>query len=348
MHAANRCFPGWARPRSSGSARFHQPQRFAAGERLFATDEPSPGMFVPILGRAAISRRDGLGHIVQVVEQGAGEFLGEVAQLSGRPPLADADATPDVDRSRWVILSRTRPTWGTKVSRKELEPVEQMVAAAIHDGAKVATGGAPSKTPPLPGGCRYAPTVLTDVGPDMAIVNDEIFGPVAPVLPLDRFDDAVRIPNASRFGLSAYLFTRDIRPRPSGPESGGRRRRAERRGFPCAGPAWPRRMAASEQRGGVRRSANRGVPSPRKRPASGRGKRLHPPPTGLPRASRLRPLPFRETMVAQGARHRGPSMGMDAADAVDLVSGSAADTAEQANLDDRFSVADGNSPATHA
>ena len=99
---------------------------------------------------------------------------------------------------------------GPKISGEELEHVEGMVAAAIRDGARVATGGTRPEAPPLPGGYWYAPTVLTDVRPDMAIVHEEIFGPVAPVLPFDRFDDAVRISNASKFGLSAYLFTRDI------------------------------------------------------------------------------------------------------------------------------------------
>ena len=56
-------------------------------------------MFVPIVGTVAVSSRDGLGHVVPIVEEGPGQFLAEIGQLSGRPALVDARAKIDIDIS---------------------------------------------------------------------------------------------------------------------------------------------------------------------------------------------------------------------------------------------------------
>jgi thioredoxin reductase (NADPH) len=77
--------------------RFGEVRRYATGDLLFVTGEPSPGTFVLIAGIIAVSARDGLGHVVPIVEQGPGEFLAEVGQLSGRPALVDARAKTDVE-----------------------------------------------------------------------------------------------------------------------------------------------------------------------------------------------------------------------------------------------------------
>jgi thioredoxin reductase (NADPH) len=77
--------------------RFGEIRRYAPGELLFVTGEPSPGMFVLIAGTVAVSARDGLGHVVPIVEEGPGEFLAEVGQLAGRPALVDARAKTEVE-----------------------------------------------------------------------------------------------------------------------------------------------------------------------------------------------------------------------------------------------------------
>jgi lactaldehyde dehydrogenase / glycolaldehyde dehydrogenase len=100
---------------------------------------------------------------------------------------------------------------GPKVSLEELEKVEALVATAVKDGAKVALEGGRPADPPTPNGYWYTPTVLTGVDPGMEIMRKEIFGPVVPIIPFKTFDDAVRITNQSRYGLSAYLFTNDLK-----------------------------------------------------------------------------------------------------------------------------------------
>ena len=77
--------------------RFGSLLKYSSGERLFETGEPGPGMFVVMSGSVAITQRDGLGHIAPVAEQGAGQFLAEIGQLSNRPALVDATAESDVE-----------------------------------------------------------------------------------------------------------------------------------------------------------------------------------------------------------------------------------------------------------
>jgi len=77
--------------------RFGSLRKFSSTERLFETGKPGPGMFVVLSGSVAISQRDGLGHVTPVVEQGPGQFLAEVGQLSNRPALVDGTAEGDVE-----------------------------------------------------------------------------------------------------------------------------------------------------------------------------------------------------------------------------------------------------------
>lgn len=99
---------------------------------------------------------------------------------------------------------------GPKVSALELDKVERITEAAIAAGATpLLRGGRPEKAP-VEGGNWLLPTVLGDVTPDMAIMRDEVFGPVVPVMKVKSFEQALEIANDSRYGLSAYLFTNDF------------------------------------------------------------------------------------------------------------------------------------------
>lgn len=99
---------------------------------------------------------------------------------------------------------------GPKISRVELEKVEAMVEAAVGGGAEVMTGGRRPIGPTFGSGHWYEPTVLRATGNDSPIMQDEIFGPVIPFLEVDDFDEALSFANNSAYGLSAYLFTRDL------------------------------------------------------------------------------------------------------------------------------------------
>src|ERR1700680_2008560 len=77
--------------------RFGEVRHYKNGERLFETGKTGPGMFVLLSGHVAITQRDGLGHVTPIIDQGPGQFLAEIGQLSGRVALVDAKAEGDVE-----------------------------------------------------------------------------------------------------------------------------------------------------------------------------------------------------------------------------------------------------------
>ncbi|MBB3182163.1 NAD-dependent succinate-semialdehyde dehydrogenase [Variovorax sp. Sphag1AA] len=95
---------------------------------------------------------------------------------------------------------------GPLIDAPSLAKVEELVAEAVQSGAKVAIGGRRHAL----GGTFYEPTVLTNVAPDARVVNEEIFGPVAPLVRFETEDDAIAIANSSEFGLASYFFSRDL------------------------------------------------------------------------------------------------------------------------------------------
>lgn len=100
---------------------------------------------------------------------------------------------------------------GPKFSRPELEKVEAMVGAAVEAGAEVLTGGKRMSGEGFGRGHWYQPTVMSVNDNALKIMQDEVFGPVVPIMRVGDFDEAMRLANESRYGLSAYVFTRDMR-----------------------------------------------------------------------------------------------------------------------------------------
>src|ERR1700726_1852677 len=77
--------------------RFGEVRRYAAGDALFATGDVAPGMYVLIKGSVRVRRRDPLGHSAPIVEQGPGEYIAEVGQLSGQPAFFDVHVIDEVE-----------------------------------------------------------------------------------------------------------------------------------------------------------------------------------------------------------------------------------------------------------
>ncbi|SFC13027.1 succinate-semialdehyde dehydrogenase / glutarate-semialdehyde dehydrogenase [Nocardioides terrae] len=95
---------------------------------------------------------------------------------------------------------------GPLIEEKAVESVHQLVTDAVHDGARVLTGGAAPDSP----GFFYSPTVLLDVNPESEINTQEIFGPVAPILTFTTEEEAIERANATEYGLASYVYTRDL------------------------------------------------------------------------------------------------------------------------------------------
>lgn len=99
---------------------------------------------------------------------------------------------------------------GPKVSARELENVERIVDDAVRRGATVATGGSRPEGGVFDRGHWYTPTVLTDVPADAAVLHEETFGPVTPIVPFSTEQQAIDLANDSEYGLSAYVYTNDF------------------------------------------------------------------------------------------------------------------------------------------
>ena len=96
---------------------------------------------------------------------------------------------------------------GPMATLRQRDRFEALMSNARRQGAKVATGG--GRPAGLNKGWFVEPTVLTEVTPDMDILQNESFGPVAPICRVHSFDEAIELANRSDYGLGANLYTRD-------------------------------------------------------------------------------------------------------------------------------------------
>lgn len=103
------------------------------------------------------------------------------------------------------------PDLGPKVSAIEIEKVDQQVKDSIAAGAEVLLRGGPLSDGDFAKGHWYAPTVLEVANGDLPVVSEEVFGPVVPAMRVGSFEEAIAQANATDYGLSAYLFTRDMK-----------------------------------------------------------------------------------------------------------------------------------------
>ncbi|WP_213879405.1 NAD-dependent succinate-semialdehyde dehydrogenase [Pseudomonas sp. dw_358] len=108
-----------------------------------------------------------------------------VALKLGDPALADTQIGPLVDRHG-------------------LNKVVEHVEDAVSKGASIVVGGQRQS------GLYFQPTILRDVAPGMRIMEEETFGPVAPIIPFDDEDEVIAAANDTPFGLAAYVWTRDL------------------------------------------------------------------------------------------------------------------------------------------
>ncbi len=99
---------------------------------------------------------------------------------------------------------------GSLISREHRAEVEGYIAAGLEAGARVAVGGGRPEDPALDAGAFLMPTALADCRNDMAVAQEEIFGPVASIIPVENEREAVSLANDSIYGLAASLWTGDV------------------------------------------------------------------------------------------------------------------------------------------
>ncbi|MGH7545388.1 MAG: aldehyde dehydrogenase family protein [Gemmatimonadota bacterium] len=99
---------------------------------------------------------------------------------------------------------------GPLIHAAALEKVESYVAIAKGEGCEIACGGERATGKGLEDGFFFRPTVLLGVRPGMRVEQEEIFGPVLSVVKVRDLDEAIRVNNGVRYGLSSALYTRDV------------------------------------------------------------------------------------------------------------------------------------------
>ncbi len=99
---------------------------------------------------------------------------------------------------------------GPLINQPSLDRMERQIADAVDKGAKLVTGGARLSGPAVDNGFFFAPTVLSEVTPDMLIYREETFGPIAPIIVFDEEEEVVRMANDTEYGLASYIYTRDL------------------------------------------------------------------------------------------------------------------------------------------
>ena len=95
---------------------------------------------------------------------------------------------------------------GPLVSKEQLEKIENQMADAINKGAKVICGGQRLKNTD---GNYYLPTILTNITKEMKVYNEEVFGPVIPIIGFDTIEEAIELANDTEYGLGGYIYTKD-------------------------------------------------------------------------------------------------------------------------------------------
>jgi len=99
---------------------------------------------------------------------------------------------------------------GALISPAHADKVMDYIQSGVQEGARLVAGGHRVEVAGAAGGNFVAPTIFADCGDGMRIVREEIFGPVLAMLVFDSEEEAITRANASRFGLAAGVFTRDV------------------------------------------------------------------------------------------------------------------------------------------
>jgi succinate-semialdehyde dehydrogenase / glutarate-semialdehyde dehydrogenase len=95
---------------------------------------------------------------------------------------------------------------GPLIDDRAVDKVEEHIKDAVSKGAKVLAGGSRHQL----GGSFFQPTVLSHVTPEMAVAREETFGPLSPLFRFSEESEAIRLANATEYGLACYFYTRDL------------------------------------------------------------------------------------------------------------------------------------------
>ena len=135
----------------------------------------------------------------------AGQVCMGVKRVIVEDEIADEFAEKLVKATQKLVMGNpmdSKTTLGTLISENAAIQVEETVNNAVREGAKILTGGNRD-------GAYYEATVIDNVAPEMDLVENETFGPVAPIIRVKNIDEAIEVANDTEYGLQAGVFTAD-------------------------------------------------------------------------------------------------------------------------------------------
>jgi acyl-CoA reductase-like NAD-dependent aldehyde dehydrogenase len=137
-----------------------------------------------------------------------GQICTSIERVYVEAPVYQSFVDKVVERVRAIRQgpSENEVDIGAMTSEQQLEKVAAQVNEAVRKGAKVLSGG---RRHPGLSGYYYEPTVLVEVDHSMSIMTEETFGPIIPIVKVSSADEALRMANDSRYGLSASIFSKD-------------------------------------------------------------------------------------------------------------------------------------------
>jgi betaine-aldehyde dehydrogenase len=143
-----------------------------------------------------------------------GQACGSTSRLLLPRSLQDSfleRLAPRIDALKVGLPEDPATDVGAIVNRQQLDKVLEFIAVGRADGGTVLAGGEQMSEGALARGFFVRPTLVSDVSPDSRLLNEEVFGPVLATQIYEDYADAIRLANRTRYGLTASLYTNDLR-----------------------------------------------------------------------------------------------------------------------------------------
>src|SRR5213595_615361 len=143
----------------------------------------------------------------------SGQRCTAASRVIAHEKVYDALQSKLVERAEGMRLG---PGWeddtdiGPVINRAALDKIHSYTKIGSDEGARLLTGGEVASDGDLASGFFYRPTIFADVDPQMRIAQEEIFGPVTALIKVRDADEAIRVSNGIKYGLSSSIFTRDV------------------------------------------------------------------------------------------------------------------------------------------
>jgi aldehyde dehydrogenase (NAD+) len=191
----------------------------AVGRSIHATVGPHRRVQLEMGGKNPVVVADDadLDRAAGLIVKGAFGLSGQACTGTSRVIATDATHDALVER----VVARTEALrvgpgampgvdLGALAADAQLDKFLRYVAAGLEEGATLRCGGTPVDVPGHPGGFFVRPAVFTDTAPAMRIVTEEVFGPLLAFQRAGSLTEAIELANATEFGLSAAIVTRDL------------------------------------------------------------------------------------------------------------------------------------------